>query len=412
VLSDVSVEEPNGTVLEHRHMDYARSDLISNDPVTGTAGVWSDGAVFRALLNIVTITRGPDTWTTDYSYNVGDGTFNDFGQPSGSHEERSGYLYRNTAISYKTDFTAYLAPRVATQSVAERYTYDLGGPTVFTMFAYDTATGFVTGISKPETTISFEKTATGNVGARVDAKGHRTTYSYDWGVVSAVDTATQHSTFAIAPEGVVTSATVGGVTTTYTYDASLRPASAHPPLSNAITVEYDNVGGAYVGVSRGSAQDNTNFDGFGRPIGTSNQVQLKTRIERDACGRPLYTSAPYTAGAGDRGTNIAYDALGRPTRVTDPAGKVTTFTYSGARVTRTDANQRSTIYDYLALYGPDDSRLSSVTDAAGTTTTYTYTTTGNLTSVTGPNAGVSRTWAVDDRGHPFSDTQPETGTTT
>jgi YD repeat-containing protein len=210
---------------------------------------------------------------------------------------------------------------------------------------------------------------------------------------------------------VVTGATVGGVTTTYTYDASLRPTSAHPPLSNAITVEYDNIGGSYVGVSRGSAQDSKNFDGFGRPIGTSNQVQLKTRTERDACGRALYTSAPYTAGAGDRGTNISYDALGRQTRVTDPAGKVTTFSYNGARVTRTDANQRTTTYDYLALYGPGDTRLVSVTDPTGTTTTYEYTTTGNLTKVTGPSAGVTRTWAVDDRGHPFSDTQPESGTT-
>jgi YD repeat-containing protein len=412
VLSDVSVEETNGTVLEHRHLDYARSDLISNDPVTGVNGVWTDGAVFRALLNQVTIIRGAETWTTGYTYNVGDGTFNDFGQPSGSTERRSTYQYRNTTRTFRTTFGAYLTPKVATQSVSERYTYGLGGANVFSVFTYDDTTGFLLKDSEPETWVTFEKSPTGNVAARIDAKGHRTSYSYDWGVLSGVVTAHQQATFSIAPEGFVTSATVGGVTTTYTYDDSLRPWSAHPPSSNAITVEYDNTGGSYLRIARDASQLETVVDGFGRPIRTSNQVLLKTRTDLDACGRPTFTSAPYTAGDGSRGTTVVYDALGRPTRVTNPAGKVTTFSYSGARVTRTDANQRTTIYDYLALYGPEDRRFAAVTDATGTATTYTYTTRGNLTSVTGPNPGVTRSWSVDDRGRPLSDTQPESGTTT
>jgi YD repeat-containing protein len=415
LLSDVSIEETNGTVLEHRHMDYARSDLISNDPVTGVSGVWSDTAVYRSLLDLVTITRGSETWTIDYTYNVGDGTFNDFGQAAGVTERRSTYQYRTTTRTFRTNFTAYLAPKVATQSVAERYTYGLGGANVLSTFTYETATGFLLGDSRPGTSQTFERTSTGNLAARVDAMGHRTTYSYDWGVATAIDTAHQHSSFVIAPEGLVTSATVSGVTTTYTYDASLRPKSAHPPAVNQITVEYDEIGGSFVRVARDAAQTEYRLDGLGRSVGTSNQVLLKTRIDRDACGRATLISAPYTAGDGSRGTTVAYDALGRPTRVTDAAGKVTTFTYSGARVTRTDANQHTTTYDYLALYGPDDARLNSVTDALGTTTTYTYTTTGNLTSVSGPPGqygSVTRTWSVDDRGWPQSDTQPESGTTT
>jgi YD repeat-containing protein len=411
-LSDVSVEEPNGTVLEHRHMDYARSDLISTDPVAGVDGVWADGAVYRPLLDLVTITRGPETWTLDYFYHTGDGTFNDFGQPSGSTERRSTYQYRNVTRGFTTNFSAYLAPKVATESVSERYAYGLGGANVFRMFDYDPATGFLLHDSEPESTTTFEPTATGNLGARIDQQGHRTSFSYTWGVLSAIDTAAQHSAFSVSPDGVVTGATVGGVTTTYTYDDSLRVKSAHPPLSNPITLEYDDFGGTYVRTARGASQVQDQFDGFGRLVERSNQVQLKTRLDRDACGRVTFSSAPYTAGDGSRGTAITYDALGRPTRVTDPAGKVTTFVYSGARVTRTDANQRTTIYDYLALYGPDDSRLGAVTDAAGTTTTYTYTTRGNLTSVTGPNPGVTRSWPVDDRGRPLSDTQPESGTTT
>src|SRR6185437_2726396 len=88
------------------------------------------------------------------------------------------------------------------------------------------------------------------------------------------------------------------------------------------------------------------------------------------------------------------------------------YSYNGVNVTRVDANNRTTQFNYLAFGDPSDARLISVVDAAGTTTTYQYAITGALRSVSGPAPGVQRTWVINDKGRPDSDTQPESGTTT
>ena len=71
------------------------------------------------------------------------------------------------------------------------------------------------------------------------------------------------------------------------------------------------------------------------------------------------------------------------TRETDPAGGVTTYLYTGVEVTRTDAANRTTSFEYRAYGGPGSERLISVRDAAGVLTRYGYDVHGNLTSVSG-----------------------------
>jgi YD repeat-containing protein len=107
-----------------------------------------------------------------------------------------------------------------------------------------------------------------------------------------------------------------------------------------------------------------------------------------------------------------YDPLGRVRQVTDSAGHTMTFAYDGASVTRTDANNHATIFEYVAFGDPDDRRLVAVTDAQAHTTRYRYDVTGALTSVLGPGSDIERTWTLDGRGLVASDTQPESGTTT
>lgn len=222
------------------------------------------------------------------------------------------------------------------------------------------------------------------------------------------------TTFVVSPEGLVTSATQGALTTTYDYDAAMRLAAVNPPASNPITYQPDDLNGTFVRVRRGDSMVEHVVDGFGREILTSNSQFLKVERQRDTCGRVVFTSDPFTAtgpGAGTQGTSVQYDALGRVKQTTDSAGKVTTLTYSGAGLSRTDANNRTTVFDYMAFGDPANAQLASVTDATGQVTGYRYDVTGALARVLGPGPGLQRTWTIGVKGLPDSDTQPESGTT-
>ena len=142
---------------------------------------------------------------------------------------------------------------------------------------------------------------------------------------------------------------------------------------------------------------------MGGEIVTSNSQFLKVERQRDTCGRVVFTSDPFTAtgpGAGTQGTSAQYDALGRLKQTTDSAGKVTTLTYSGSGVSRTDANNRTTAFAYMGFGDPANAQLASVTDAAGKITSYRYDVTGALTRVLGPESGLQRSWVIGSKGLP------------
>ena len=154
----------------------------------------------------------------------------------------------------------------------------------------------------------------------------------------------------------------------------------------------------------GASQVWTHLDGFGRPILTVNSLGVRTRIDRDGCGRVVYASGAYTTGDGlGRGTTTTYDWLGRVNEVsvTDPSGAPakTTYAYPGTDVATTDAIGRITTYRYLTFGGPGDGRLMSVIDADECHDQLPVRhALGNLTQVDGPGPGVpARTLAVPHR---------------
>lgn len=65
------VVEDQGVVLETRTYTYQRSEPISSDPLAGVDGMWSDDAVYRPLLAMVTTQRGTSAWTTVNHYHTG-----------------------------------------------------------------------------------------------------------------------------------------------------------------------------------------------------------------------------------------------------------------------------------------------------------------------------------------------------
>ena len=49
-------------------------------------------------------------------------------------------------------------------------------------------------------TTTFEARVDGNVGAVVDARGNRTTFTYDWGHVATIHTPNLDSSFVVSPK--------------------------------------------------------------------------------------------------------------------------------------------------------------------------------------------------------------------
>jgi YD repeat-containing protein len=407
-LAEQTVAEPGGAVLERRTFSWVRSTAISPNPVPGESGVWSDPAVYAALLDAATIARGTQSWTTSYEYTGG--SFNNFGHPSKVTD--TGDFLRWTTIAYQTGFAPHLLGRVASTWTR------LGPEGIGSTSEYDLATGFVTFANGPRTPgRHFVAHPDGNLASEKDALDHDVFYeSYTWGLPQTIRTETTTTTLTVKDQGLIGSVT-GPLTTTYTYDALFRPLTTSSPGVTVVSTTYDDAGGTGWRTSRGTAFTGVVVDGFGRPVLQYSSSGVKTHTAYDACGRAVSGSLPYTSGLPDAigtpgpGMATVYDALGRIKTVTGPDGAVSQYAYAGIDVTVTDAEGRSTVYNYQAAGSPDAARLGSVTDAATVTTTYTYDVIDMLVRVSGPGPVPDRTWAHDGLMY-ISDTQPESGTTT
>jgi len=410
-LAELSVEE-NSVVLERRTFTWIQSELISNDVVAGEGGVWNDTAVYRPLLASQTTTQGSRSWTTNLAYHTGQGSINDYGNAYSIEElGETIYQWRQTTRTFQYGFTPYILGRVASETTTQNSAYQQNDGTTSSSWTYNLTTGALASQNIRGLTTAFESHADGNVAAVIDGRGNRTAFSYSWGQVVSVDSPELDTTFTIAPEGLVSSTTTGALTTTYGYDAGFRLGSVQQSGMNPTTYTPDDLHGSWVRVDRGSSQVTHLVDAFGRETSTYNSQGLRVGLLRDTCGRVYSTSDPYTTTPVTQGTTTVFDALGRTKQMTDPAGQVTTFTYNGPDVVRTDANAHATAFEYIAFGDPGNALLVKVIDAANGTTHYRYDVTGALTKVTGPLTGVERTWVVDSRGLVTSDTQPESGTT-
>ena len=152
----------------------------------------------------------------------------------------------------------------------------------------------------------------------------------------------------------------------------------------------------------------THYDAAGREVRASNQRFDGTwqHVDRqyDTRGRLWRESFPFKGNAATIWTTTEYDNYGRPVRVSDPSGRETLWSYSGASTTTTKEGISST--STVNASG----RTIRVADAGGEIL-YTYNNAGNPTRITAPG-GVATTFQYDCYGRRTAITDPSAGTQT
>jgi RHS repeat-associated protein len=112
--------------------------------------------------------------------------------------------------------------------------------------------------------------------------------------------------------------------------------------------------------------------------------QIDTRTEGDS-GLPIETARVLDDGSTQR-YQYEYNAMGKPTKITDPTNRVTLFTYDTNAIDLLEIRQQvGSTNELLAsfVYNSSHRRLTAV-DAAGQTNRFGYNAYGQLTAVTNP----------------------------
>ena len=200
-------------------------------------------------------------------------------------------------------------------------------------------------------------------------------------------------------------------TTTFEYDVLDRQTKVISPSGAGVTVQ--NVfawnsanNGSVMSVTTTTTKRPTSVkytDAFGRTTRESvmgfNGTYIHTDYDYDQHGRLTQKTDPYTSTK--RYTTYEYDTYDRVKKITSPAGRITTITYSGNTVTTVDAGM-STSKTFDA-----SGALVSSTDPAGTIT-YTLKADGQPSKIKTPD-NVETTFGYDTYGRQTSIIDPSAG---
>ncbi len=216
--------------------------------------------------------------------------------------------------------------------------------------------------------------------------------------------------------------TVGGVETTFQYDAFGRIRADHPAAGADRSVIYH----AATAGNFGSVEDHRlgqydvvkTLDSLQRTVATATTGRadgqtVLTQTTYDVLGRVQTTSRPYFTGATPALTTTTYDNLGRVLSITGADGSVQTTTYLGRTATTTnpDGNMSAITTDSL---GRSLTSVQAVTSGAAglaghvTTTTSSYGPFNTLETSTDTLGNVSRV-VYDRNGRPRIKVDPDSG---
>ncbi|MFB9109351.1 SpvB/TcaC N-terminal domain-containing protein, partial [Flavobacterium gyeonganense] len=228
-----------------------------------------------------------------------------------------------------------------------------------------------------------------------------------------------------------------GVVSDYTFDnwgkltKTKTTGVSAVPLETTITYAKLADGG-YTTTSQNTVGDNaksiTQYDVLGRAVITTTKglavnSTISKQVVYDGLGRKTKESEPYFSSP-TRWVEYEYDYLMRPTKITQPTGRIQTLSYSGLTTTSVDDGKTTTAtVDALG-------NKTQTTDPGGTIT-FTYYANGQLkesnygghkvnisidgwgnkTAMTDPNAG-TYTYSYDAFGQLITETTPKGNTTT
>ncbi|XVV10820.1 RHS repeat-associated core domain-containing protein [Actinoplanes sp. CA-131856] len=284
--------------------------------------------------------------------------------------DAKGNLTRTTDANYHTTYRTYNVFDL-TESVVEPETRAhpaLGDRTWRT--TYD-STGNIEQLAKPGGAV---------VNATYDSRNRITSLAGTGGAAAA------SKTIEYDPAGRVTAVSTATGTQSFTYDRLGQLLAANGPMGNS-SYTYDPLGRP-ITENNGTSQVKYSYNGVDLRAITDEQTGMTRTLERDAAGQILKESSASTSGTAGPERSYTYDGLGRikTDTTTGATGAVTaTIAYdwdANGNLTsrRTDGQiAGSTTQNYT--YDQDD-RLTRVADPAGSGTDFTWDAVGNRTKMT------------------------------
>jgi YD repeat-containing protein len=401
------VVRKNGIEIDREERQYLNVPITTYD------------ASGSAVLKSVKVKRDGVEYLTTHEY--GSGSFGDYHRPWRTTESSPTGFTRITTREFQYagfNLAANGQPRILGKVSKE--TVNVPGvqePTYETSSVYDSK-GFKTSETAFGRTTTFTRTAYGNVHTATNPNGpsHTTTYDYNWGIVTQIETPRHTTTRVINSDSTVQSETQAGRTTSFEYDKLLRIKKSTPPEGAEVLTDYATDA---VTVTRGASKTRMALDGFGRVTETEIETGAttpKVRIEThyDAMGRKAEESLPFYQGGVKRFSTYTYDGLGRVTELKHPDNTTVATSYgidpANGSVGIKNENGIWTVQNWKGFGSPDDARLVSVTDTYAFTWHYSYNALGKLVKVQAPDS-VVRAWEYD--GDLLKkETHPESGDTT
>lgn len=357
----------------------------------------------------------------------------DYGVPA-----NAGSTCSSSTPSRETDYTYgyYLNGAALLTQTTQNYN---GMPFAQTVYTYDTnnhgnliskATGGVSG--GPQATTSYTYDSNGMKTSVVDPDQHpATTYTYacNDGILSNTTEPTVNNVAhvdSVTPDcntgDPVVSYDQNANPTRYGYDSIGRKASITYPDTGATSYNYPTANQVVEShlISAGvSATTTTNWDSFGRkasvttadPAGDVTVTNTYDGDNRLQCT----TNAQRTSSSSTDGTTcFSYDALDRPTLITQPDGSQIQVSYVGNQATVVDENGNQKRYFYDAFHNLTQVFEPNTSGALAWETDYVHDPAGHLTSIVqkgdGSSAARVRSFSYDDLGRLQQQTTPESGT--
>lgn len=234
---------------------------------------------------------------------------------------------------------------------------------VSTVYEYDTLGRLVGHSNALGQAVTFSNhNSLGQPQTFVDLNGNSTTYQYD----------SVGNTKSITRPG--------SLVTSFLYDGNRAITKITLPSGKVTDLVYGS-GGRLEQIGNGTAEF------VSSPLSLDDISNNRATTTSKRLIPALVNNVPQGSAGGEFLDTVIYDSLGRIWKVTGNDGQLTRFTYDGNGnvKTRTDALNRTTVYDY----GPG-SKLSKISAPDGGITGFSYHPDGTLNSVTDPQGKTTR----------------------